>query len=386
MASRLFTPARMRDLELSNRVVISPMCQYAAENGTASDWHIMHLGQYAVSGAGLVIAEATAVEPEGRISPQCLGLYSDENEAALRRVVDFFRTYGEGAKIGIQLAHAGRKGSVPPSYIIRNAVSVEEGGWIPPSPSYYVDKVHTPPRVMDLAHIDRVREAWKQSTIRADRIGADMIELHFAHGYLVNQFLSPLINSRTDHYGGSRENRMRYALEIFESCREVWPQGKPMGVRLSAIDWVDGGWQIEDSVALSAELKARGCDYVCLSSGGVSHEQKIKSGPGYQVPFAEQVRREAGIATMAVGQIWEPAQAESILAEGKADFIAIARRALYNPRWAWHAAHELGDFLQYPQRYKSCHPAMGTALKFPDTNEQTRALKNIWSLEEKAKV
>ena len=250
MSSHLFTPARMRDLELSNRVVISPMCQYAAENGTASDWHIMHLGQYAVSGAGLVITEATAVEPEGRISPQCLGLYSDENEAALRRVVEFFKTYGEGTKFGIQLAHAGRKGSVPPSFIIRNAVPVEEGGWIPPSPSYYVDKVHTPPRVMDLADIYHVRETWRQSTIRADRIDADMIELHFAHGYLVNQFLSPLINTRTDRYGGSRENRMRYALEIFEACREVWPHGKPMGVRLSAIDWVDGGWQIEDSVAL----------------------------------------------------------------------------------------------------------------------------------------
>ncbi len=375
----------MRDLQLSNRVVVSPMCQYAAKDGTASDWHIMHLGQYAVSGYGLVIAEATGVEPEGRISPMCLGLYSDENEAALRRVVEFFHEYGEGTKFGVQLAHAGRKGSVPPSFIIRNAVMPDEGGWIPPSPSYYVDKVHTPPRVMDLAHIERVREAWVQSTIRADRIGVDMIELHFAHGYLVNQFLSPLINSRDDLYGGSRENRMRFALEIFDACRKVWPDHKPMGVRLSAVDWVPEGWQIEDSVALSAQLKQRGCDYICLSSGGVSHEQKIVSGPGYQVPFAEQVRREADIPTMAVGQIWEARQAEDVLKEGKADFIALARRALYNPRWAWHAAQELGDFIPYTQRYKSCHPAMGQALKFPDTKEQTAALKNIWTLEEKVK-
>ena len=386
MTSLLFTPAKLRDLELSNRVVVSPMCQYAATDGSASDWHIMHLGQYAVSGPGLVITEATAVEPEGRISPQCLGLYSDENERALKRVVEFFRAYGEGVKFGVQLAHAGRKGSVPPSFIIRSAVKPEEGGWIPPSPSNYVDSVHTPPCVMDHGHIARVREAWKQAAIRSERIGADMIELHFGHGYLVNQFLSPLINARTDEYGGSFERRIRLALEIYEDCRAVWPAHKPMGVRLSAIDWVEDGWRIEDSVALSKLLKARGCDYICLSSGGVSDKQKIVSGPGYQVPFSEQVRRQAAIATMAVGQIWEPRQAEEVLQQGKADFVALARRMLYDPRWAWRAAHELGDFLAYPPRYKSCHPAMGTALKFPETKEQTEALQNIGKLESDARL
>jgi 2,4-dienoyl-CoA reductase-like NADH-dependent reductase (Old Yellow Enzyme family) len=381
MGSKLFTPFSLRGLELPNRIVVSPMCQYAAENGTASDWHIMHLGGFAVSGPGLVIAEATGVEPEGRISPMCLGLYSDENEEALARVVKFFRTYGGDTKFGVQLAHAGRKGSVLPSFMVRRAVPIEEGGWVPPSPSDYRDAVHTPPRVLDEAGIRSVRESWKQATIRADRIGVDLIELHFAHGYLVNQFLSPLINSRDDRYGGSRENRMRLALEIFDDCRAVWPADKPIGVRITAVDWVEGGWTIEDSVAIAHELKKRDCDFVCLTSGGVSLKQKITTGPGYQVPFAEQVRRETGITTMAVGQIWEPQQAERILQDDKADLIAIARRMLYDPRWAWHAANELGDFVAYAPRYKSCHPGMGTALKFPESQEQTKALESMRAAE-----
>jgi len=360
------------------------MCQYAAQDGSASDWHIMHLGNMAVSGAGLIITEATAVEPEGRISNLCLGIYSDENERALARVVDFCREYG-GAKLGIQLSHAGRKGAVTPSWLVRRPLTEEEGWWQPEAPSVVDDGVHSPPVELDQSGIDRIKKAWVDATVRSDRAGFDLIELHFAHGYLVNQFLSPLTNFRTDGYGGSREKTMRLALEIFDECRAVWPQGKPMGVRISAVDWVPGGWEMDDSVALSKELKARGCDYICATSGGSSHKQKIVAGPNYQVPFAERIRTEVGIPTMAVGQISEPEQAEAILQEGKADMVALARGMLYNPRWAWHAASKLGVHLDYPKRYVNCHPALGPELKFADTREKSEALKHLWQTSEQSK-
>lgn len=381
MGSKLFSPVSLRGLELANRVVVSAMCQYAAENGSATDWHLMHLGNFAVSGPGLVFTEATAVEPEGRISNLCLGLYSDDNERALARVASFCKAYGGKTRFGVQLAHAGRKGSVLPSFMVRRALRPDEGGWIPISPSYYMDDVHPHPQVMEEERIASVRRAWVQATERCERIGTDIIELHFAHGYLVNQFLSPLINKRPDGYGGSRTNRMRFALEIFADCRRVWPADKPMGVRISAVDWVDGGWDIEDSVAFARELKALGCDYICTSSGGVSAKQKIAGGPGYQVPFAERVRADADIATMAVGRIWEPRQAEDILQAGQADLIAIARRMLYNPRWAWHAATELGDFVPYPPRYLTGHPLMGPTPRFAESPEQTAALQAMYAAE-----
>jgi 2,4-dienoyl-CoA reductase-like NADH-dependent reductase (Old Yellow Enzyme family) len=381
MTTKLFTPFKLRDLELTNRIVVAPMCQYAAINGTATDWHIMHLGNFAVSGMGLVITEATGVEPEGRISNACLGLYSDENEQALARIVSFFRTYGGATKFGIQLAHAGRKGSVLPSFLPRRALTAEEGGWAPPSPSDYEDGIHAKLRVLDEAGIAAIREAWKQATVRAERIGIDLIEMHFAHGYLVNQFLSPLVNKRTDRYGGSLANRMRLALELFEDCRALWPAHKPMGVRITATEWVDGGWTLEDSVVLCRELKARGCDYICCTSGGTSLKQDIKSGPLYQVPFAERIRRECGIPTMAVGQIWEPHEAESVLREDKADLIAIGRRMLYDPRWAWHAAIALGEFIPFAPRYRTCHPMMGTALKFAESPEMRKAIEAMWQAE-----
>ena len=385
MGSLLFSPYTMRGLEVPNRIVVSPMCQYAAAEGSATDWHIMHLGNFAVSGPGLVITEATAVEPEGRISPDCLGLYSDANEEALARVIAFFRAYSP-AKFGIQLAHAGRKGSVPPSFKIRKALGPEEGGWIPPSPSYYEDGVHTPPVVMDEARIRSCIAAWRESTIRAARMGVDLIELHFAHGYLVNEFLSPLINTRTDQWGGSLENRMRFALEIFKACRAAWPEDRPMGVRISATDWVEGeGWDMDDSVVLSRELKALGCDYICPSSGGVVLRQKIDAGPNYQVPFAERIRAEAGIATIAVGQITEGRQAEDILQQGKADMVALARRMLYDPRWAWHAAQELGDFVSYAPRYLTANPKLGPALKFAESPEKSKDLEAIWAEEARHK-
>jgi 2,4-dienoyl-CoA reductase-like NADH-dependent reductase (Old Yellow Enzyme family) len=380
--AQLFSPFTLRELTLENRVVLSPMCQYAARNGCATDWHKMHLGTYAVSNVGLVITEATGVEPIGRISPWCLGLYSDENQEALADVIRFCREYGS-AKFGVQLAHAGRKSSVPPSFMIREPLPPEKGGWTPISPSYYEDKAHPPPTVMDLETIERTKNAWGAATRRAAEMDIDLIELHFGHGYLVGQFLSPLINKREDAYGGSRENRMRFGLEIFDLCRRAWPQQRPMGVRISAVDWVPGGWQIEDSVAFAAELKRRGCDYVCTSSGGTTLAQKIQSGPGYQVPFAEAVRHGAGIATIAVGQITEPAQAEQIIQDGKADLVALGRRLLANPRWVWNAAAELGVFLKYPPRYRVCHPRMGRDLVFTDSPERRKQLMEMFREEEK---
>ena len=275
---KLFSPITLRGLTLDNRIVLSPMCQYASQDGDASDWHIAHLGTYALANLGLAITEATAVEPKGRISPMCLGLYSDAHQEGLARILRFYRDYGT-TKFGIQLAHAGRKSSVLPSFMIRKSVPVGEGGWIPMSPSDYRDDVHTPPQIMTLEDIESAKIAWRDATRRAAEIGVDLIELHFAHGYLVNQFLSPLINTRQDQYGGSRENRMRLALEIFDLCRAAFPPDRPIGVRISATDWVEGGWSIEDSVALAKELQARGCDYICTTSGGVSLKQKIPAGP-----------------------------------------------------------------------------------------------------------
>ena len=379
MASKLYTPIRLRELELPNRVAVGPMCQYAAEyDGNATDYHLMHLGNFAVSGSGLVISEATGVEPEGRISPWCLGLYSDENEAAMARIVAFFTRYGGNTKFGIQLAHAGRKASVPPSFMVREPVLPENGGWVPISPSPYHDGVHPDPEVMDLARIARVRRAWREAVQRAARIGVDLIEMHFAHGYLVNQFLSPVINKRDDSYGGSLDNRMRLALELFSECRAVWPQDRPMGVRISAVDWIEGGWTIDDSIVLARQLKELGCDYICCTSGGVSREQKIAAGPNYQVPYADAVRRGADIATMATGQITGARQAEDILQAGQADMVALARRMMFNPRWPWHAALELNDFVMYPERYRTAHPLMGEVAKFVDMPEYTEALQTLW--------
>ena len=357
MAPLLLTPFDMRGLTLDNRIVLSPMCQYAAQDGNASDWHLMHLGQFACANVGLIITEATGVEPRGRISPHCLGLYSDDNQSALARVVRFCKEYGR-SKFGVQLAHAGRKSSTPASFMARKPVPPEEGGWIPLAPSYYEDHLHPHPQVMTPADIEEAQQAFVQATRRAAAIGVDLIELHFAHGYLIHEFLTPLINKREDRYGGSLENRMRFGLEIFEQCRAAFPAERPIGVRISAVDWVDGGWTLEESCMLAAELKARGCDYVCCSSGGATLDQKITPGPGYQTPFADAVRREGKIDTMAVGQIWEPQQAEDVLQAGKADLIALGRKFLSNPHWVWTAATHFQQPLPYPPRYRVAHPRM----------------------------
>ena len=356
MTSALFQPIQLRDLELENRIMLSPMCQYAATEGRAGDWHLMHLGQFMVSGVGLVMIEMTNVQARGRITPRCLGLFDDDCEKALQRVVDYCRRLGD-TPIAIQLAHAGRKASCNTPWQGRKRIPVDQGGWHTVGPSAISHSSDIPaPDVLTVSEIEELIDDFVTAARRADRIGIDAIELHGAHGYLLHQFLSPLSNQRDDEFGGSRENRMRLPLRIFESVREVWPQHKPLGMRLSGIDWADGGLTIEDTVAMANALKQRGCDWVDVSSGGISYTENIQTGPGYQVPFAEKVRAESGLTTIAVGMITGPRQAETIIASGQADMVALARGLLFNPRWPWHAAIELGVELEYPERYQRCAP------------------------------
>ena len=357
MASALFSPISLRGLTLPNRVVVSPMCQYNSDNGSANDWHLMHLGGFSLGCAGLVICEMTDVTPIGRITPRCAGMWSDENEAALKRVHDFCRTYGV-AKLGVQLAHAGRKGpTTTPAQGGKPILSKEEGGWTPEAPSALPYDTGWPvPHAMTKDDIKRCIGEFVASTKRVDRIGYDLIELHGAHGYLLHQFMSPLSNRRTDEYGGSLENRIRFPLEVFHAVRAAWPQQKPLGIRVSATDWVDGGWTLEETLVLAKELKKLGCDYIDVSTGGLDPRQKIPLAPGFQVPFADKVKRETGIPTMSVGLIAGYRQAEDILAAGKSDFICIARGAMWDPRWAWHAAEELGAETPYAPKMVRCQP------------------------------
>lgn len=357
MTASLFTPFTMRGLTLPNRIVVSPMGQYSAQDGNATDWHTMHLGHLAVSGAGLLITEATAVAPAGRLSKFDLGLYSDANEQALASVVASCRKYG-GAKLGIQLYHGGRKGSITTAWEGQEAVPLNAGGWSPLSASDVPYPGRNVPIALDRPSIKTAILQFAEAAKRADRIGFDMIEIYGAHGYLIHNFLSPLANQRTDEYGGALQNRMRFAVEVFEAIRKIWPERKPLGMRISATDWAEGGWTLDDSVALAIELKKRGCDYITASSGGSVPEQQLKVGPGYQVPFAERIRRESGIATMAVGLITEPRQANDVIAAGQADLVALGRGMLFNPRWPWHAAMELGEQAFYPRQYERSHPRM----------------------------
>jgi NADPH2 dehydrogenase len=316
----------------------------------------MHLGQFSVSGAGLLIVEMTNVEARGRISPNCLGLYSDDNERALARVLEFCRRYGD-TQIAVQLAHAGRKASTLPPWEGREPLLPGKGGWQTVSASAVAagDALPTP-SALDVDGIAELVDAFAAAARRARRIGFDAIELHGAHGYLLHQFLSPVSNRREDAYGGSLENRMRFPLAVYDAVRAEWPDDRPLGVRISAIDYLDGGWGIDDSVTFGRRLAERGCDWIDVSSGGIAAGEKIPTGPGYQVPFAEQVRRETGLTTMAVGMITEPRQAEDIVASGQADMVALARGMLYDPRWAWHAAAELGADVAYPNQYARCRP------------------------------
>ena len=356
MTAELLQPIRLRDLEIANRIVVSPMCQYSAVDGSATDWHLVHLGQFAISGAGLVIMEATHVEKRGRITQGCLGLYSDENEAALERVVAFFKQHG-GARLGLQLSHSGRKGSAHLPWQHRGQpLSPEEGAWETVSASTIAHDAGWPaPRALDADGLAEVRQAHADSARRAARLGFDLVELHIAHGYLLHGFLSPLSNDRSDDYGGSLANRMRYPLEVFDAVRAAWPAERPLGVRLSATDWVDGGWALEDTCAFARSLAARGCDYLTVSSGGSSAKQQIPIGEGHQLPLARAVREASGLPVMGVGMLFDPAQVSEAIARGDCDFAAIARGMLSDPHWAWRAAAALSGEVGFPyvRGYKS---------------------------------
>ena len=354
--SLLFSTTQLGKLTLDNRIVIAPMCQYSAEDGKASAWHRIHLGQLALSGAGLLIIEATAVEAAGRISPGDLGLWDDATEAALASVLQDIRHYSD-TPIGIQLGHAGRKASCAAPWLGGNQLSLEQGGWQTVAPSAQAfNPEDRAPVALSKQDLERLKQAFVDSAQRAAKLGIQLIELHAAHGYLLHQFLSPLSNQREDEYGGSLENRLRFPLEVFHAVRSAVPDSVAVGVRLSATDWVDGGWDVEQSIVFSQQLEAAGSDYVHVSSGGLSPQQKITVGPGYQLPFARDIRKQVKIPVIGVGLITEPKQAEQALQVGDADLIALARAVLYDPRWPWHAAAELGAQAKAPPQYLRSEP------------------------------
>jgi 2,4-dienoyl-CoA reductase-like NADH-dependent reductase (Old Yellow Enzyme family) len=360
--SALFSPIQLRGLKLQNRIMVAPMCQYSAVNGEANDWHFTHINMLALSGAAMFCIEATHVEAIGRITPGCLGLWNDATEAALKPIIASVRKHSRTA-VAMQLAHAGRKGSSHVPWNGGQQIPLAEGGWQTDSPSAVPHKEgELPPLALDTAGLARVREAFVAAAKRAERLGLDAIELHSAHGYLLHQFLSPISNKRTDQYGGSLQNRMRYPLEVFDAIRAVFPDHKPVGVKLSATDWVEGGWDLAQSIEYVNELKKRGVDWIDASSGGVSPLQKIPLAPGYQVPFAQGIKEATGVTTMAVGLITEAKQAEEIVASGKADMVALARGMLYDPRWGWHAAAELGGQVEAPPQYWRSQPSTQKAL------------------------
>ncbi|WMJ71291.1 NADH:flavin oxidoreductase/NADH oxidase [Stenotrophomonas sp. 24(2023)] len=355
--SQLFSPLSLGPLTLPNRIVIPPMCQYSAEDGRANDWHAMHLGNLAQSGAGLLILEATAVEPRGRISWADLGLWDDATEAALAQVVTSVRRWSP-MPLGIQLGHAGRKASSARPWEGGGQIPADDArGWPVVAPSPRPFHAGDPaPQVLDEADIAGIVAAFVASAVRAERLGFDLIEIHGAHGYLLHQFLSPLSNQRTDGYGGSLPNRLRLLVEVFDAVREAVSDRIAVGVRLSASDWVEGGWDVTQSEALAQILEARGCNFLHVSSAGLDERQKIAVGPGYQVPFAQAIKAKVRMPVIAVGLITEPEQAESILRHNQADAVALARAMLYDPRWPWHAAAALGDSVVPSPQYLRCEP------------------------------
>jgi 2,4-dienoyl-CoA reductase-like NADH-dependent reductase (Old Yellow Enzyme family) len=351
----LFDPLTLRGVTFPNRVFVSPMCQYSSDNGLANDWHLVHLGARAVGGAALVMTEATAVLAEGRISPEDLGLWSDAHAEAVAPSIRFIAR--QGSVPGMQLAHAGRKGSTARPWEGGAKVAPEKGGWTPVGPD---DRPFSPiypvPRPLDEAGIRDVVDGFRAAAIRARQVGVEVVEVHAAHGYLLHEFMSPLSNQRTDAYGGSFDNRVRLCLEVVAAVREVWPERLPLFVRISATDWVEGGWDVEQSVELARRLRAAGVDLVDCSSGGNVAKADIPLGPGYQVVFAEQIRREAGIPTGAVGLITTPAQAQAIVAGGRADAVLLARALLRDPYWPLHAAETLGEAIDWPAQYLRAAP------------------------------
>ena len=347
---KLFTPLRIREIEFKNRIVVSPMCQYSAKEGHPQTWHLVHLGSRAVGGASAVIAEATAVEERGRISPGDTGIYNDEHIASWKPIAEFIRA--SGAVPGIQLAHAGRKGSTTRPWEGGKALAIADGGWEPVAPSAIAfDKDYPMPRALTLPEIDGVVAAFRRAAERALAAGFELVEIHGAHGYLLHEFLSPLSNTRTDEYGGSLQNRMRLSLSVAQGVREVWPARLPLFFRVSATDWQEGGWDLPQSIELARRLKTLDVDLMDVSSGGAVPHAKIPVGPGYQVPFAEAIRKQAGIATAAVGMITEAAQAETILSTEQADLVVMAREMLRDPYFPRRAAQEMGVKLTPPTQY-----------------------------------
>ncbi|HQU48016.1 MAG TPA: NADH:flavin oxidoreductase/NADH oxidase [Casimicrobiaceae bacterium] len=352
----LFDPFSLRGLELANRIVVSPMCQYSADDGCAGDWHLAHWAQMLQSGASLLFVEATAVTRDGRITHGCLGLYDDACERAFADVLARARRLAPSVPVALQLAHAGRKAS--------SALPWEGGAplagpraWPACAPSAVAfDAGHPVPRAIDGAGLASIRDAFAAAARRAARAGVDAIEVHLAHGYLLHEFLSPLANQRQDAYGGTRERRLRFPLEVFEAVREAFPADRPVGARVSATDWVPGGWTLDDTIALAGELAARGADFIDVSSAGLSPAQRIESKPGLHVPFARAIRAATRMPTIVVGLITEPAQADAIVASGDADLVALARGLLWNPRWPWHAAQALGAKVAVPPQYLRAVP------------------------------
>jgi NADPH2 dehydrogenase len=354
--SALFSPITLRGLDLANRIMVAPMCQYSAVDGEANDWHFTHINSLALSGAAMFCIEATAVEANGRITPGCLGLWNDATEAALKPILASVRKHSKAA-VAMQLAHAGRKGSSHTPWDGGQQIPVAQGGWQAEAPSALPHKEgEAAPLALDTAGLARIRDAFVATAQRAERLGIDALEVHCAHGYLLHQFLSPISNRRTDQYGGSLENRLRYPLEVFDAVRAAFPQQKPVGIKVSSTDWVDGGWDIAQTIELAKQLKKRGVDWIDASSGGASPLQKIPLGPGYQVQFAEAIKQATGVNTIAVGLITEASQAEDIVASGKADLVALARGMLYDPRWGWHAAAQLGGHVTAPPAYWRAPP------------------------------
>ena len=355
----LFDPLALGPVTVPNRIAASPMCQYSADDGSATDWHLQHLMRLAIGRPGMIVVEATHVERLGRITHGCLGLYSDDNEAAIGRALAAARRVAApGTVFSIQLAHAGRKGSAQRPWEGGQALKSGDDPWtaVAPSAVPYADGWHTP-QALDAAGLERVKAAFCDAAKRAVRLGFEAIELHLAHGYLIHQFLSPLSNRREDAYGGSAENRRRFPLEVAKAVRAVVPKTIALGARISGSDQAEGGLTIEDGVAVAKALKAEGLDFVCVTSGGLVATQKIKVEPGYQVPFAAKVRAESGLVTRAVGMIVEATQADRIVSSGQADMVALARALLDDPHWVWHAAEKLGAKLTYPQQYARVAPA-----------------------------
>jgi 2,4-dienoyl-CoA reductase-like NADH-dependent reductase (Old Yellow Enzyme family) len=368
----LFDPFAIRDVRFANRVFVSPMCEYSSVDGYANDWHLVHLGSRAVGGAGLVLTEATAVLPEGRISPQDLGIWSDDHIKTLRRIVSFI--HEQGSVAGMQLAHAGRKASTYRPWEGEGAIPENEGGWknvVAPSAIPFADN-YAMPQALTVDGIQKIIGAFAKAARRACDAGFRVIEIQGVHGYLIHEFLSPLSNHRDDAYGGSFENRTRFMREIVTAVRAAWPKGAPLLVRISATDWVEGGWDLKQSVELARELKQLGVDLIDCSSGGTVPHAKIPAGPGYQTPFARQIREQAEILTGAVGMITSPVQAEQIIATGEADVILIAREFLRDPYWPLRAAKELGQSISWPVQYLAAAPG-GAQTRIPVNLEKLRS-------------